>query len=87
MSTPPQGNAEARMALLLESGRRLGEFGAPVEALAEIADATNDQYREGRLLPAGDILAFDSLDMDYDVAGLVMDLVAGPGWRKDKQAS
>lgn len=59
----------------------------PVDVLSEIAGATDAQYAEARLLPSGGTLTFDSLNMDYDVPGLVMDLVVGTGWRQVMRAT
>lgn len=76
--------ASREFELLLQTGNRLA---FPASALHEIAQATDAQLAQARLLPGGDVLVFDELDLDFDVPGLVMDLVAGPAWRKTIRAT
>jgi hypothetical protein len=49
--------------------------------LSELADATDDQLADVRLSPSGLGLRWRALDVDINLTGLVMDLVAGEGWR------
>ena len=58
-----------------------GQLRFAADAVRELAGANEDQLAEVVLTPSGNALGWESLDVDIAVTGLVLDLVAGEGWR------
>ena len=64
-----------RVVMALGAGYRVG---IPLARLKEIAGATPNELESVEILGRGNILHWESLDADYSVPALVLDLV-GPG--------
>lgn len=62
------------------------EVSFSAESVNELAGATLAQLTDVQLSPSGGGISWPQLDMDIDTTGLVMDLVAGEGWRATYRA-
>jgi hypothetical protein len=58
-----------------------GVLSFTVSQVPEIAGATPEQLANVELWPSGGSIRWPQLDMDISITGLVMDIVAGEGWR------
>jgi hypothetical protein len=61
-------------------GGTVVDFSADV--LWELQGATAEQLAQAQLVPSGSTLTWPDLDADISVAGLVLDLLASPEWRR-----
>lgn len=68
-----------RFNLLLASGTSV-EFDA--DSLWELKGASLEELADVGLSPSGSAITWPKLDMDVSVAGLVLDLLGSPEWRR-----
>ena len=66
---------DARVVMELSGGYRIG---VPVARLKEISSAPSDDLAAVELLGGGNVLHWESLDADYSVPALILDMIGRP---------
>ena len=72
--------ATARLVVELTNG---AAFMVPVTVLEGLADAPAERLAEVEVVPGGESLRWDALDVDLGVPGLLVSVFGSPRWMRD----